>query len=207
MKAISNKSDTYYLILGAAKQEFMAKGYEKASMRTIAGNVGISATALYRHFKDKEDIFRVLVSPLLDELSAGASEGMAEVAHIFNNRSPEEFWPFAYEKFTDMFEFIYDHIDEFKLLASFAEGTSFQSFRSELIEQEVAEYLLIREYAAARGVPVNPVDAADLRVLVGGFIAMMFELLALDYPRDEARRRSLVIITFIQGGLRRVLGF
>ena len=48
--------DTKSEILTIAKSEFMEMGFQEASMRTIASKVGITATALYRHYANKEDI-------------------------------------------------------------------------------------------------------------------------------------------------------
>ena len=49
-------TETYEKILPAAKEEFLEKGFEQASMREIASRAGISAAGIYRHFKDKEEI-------------------------------------------------------------------------------------------------------------------------------------------------------
>ena len=44
-------TETYEKILPAAKEEFLEKGFEQASMREIASRAGISAAGIYRHFK------------------------------------------------------------------------------------------------------------------------------------------------------------
>lgn len=48
-------------ILDAALQVFAEKGYAGGSMRDIAGRVGVSEPALYRHFPGKEALFLALV--------------------------------------------------------------------------------------------------------------------------------------------------
>ena len=40
-------------ILEAAERIFIAEGYEGATIRKIADEVGVSSTALYMHFQDK----------------------------------------------------------------------------------------------------------------------------------------------------------
>jgi AcrR family transcriptional regulator len=45
-------------ILDAAERIFVAEGYEGATMRKIAEEVGVSTTALYMHFPDKACILR-----------------------------------------------------------------------------------------------------------------------------------------------------
>ena len=43
-------------ILRAAEQIFMREGYQGATIRKIAEEVGVSSTALYMHFRDKDEI-------------------------------------------------------------------------------------------------------------------------------------------------------
>jgi len=49
--------DTRQHILTAAAALFARDGYDKVSMRDIAGAVGIRAPALYNHFPDKEHLY------------------------------------------------------------------------------------------------------------------------------------------------------
>ena len=49
-----DKTENHIKIMAAAKEEFLEKGYEKASMRSIADRCGMTAAGIYRHCKDKE---------------------------------------------------------------------------------------------------------------------------------------------------------
>ncbi len=61
-------------ILDAAKRLFLTEGFEHATMRRIAAEVGVSPTAIYLHFADKEAILDAIAehffSALLLELEA-----------------------------------------------------------------------------------------------------------------------------------------
>ena len=56
-------------ILEAAERIFVAEGYEGATIRKIADEVGVSSTALYMHFRDKDEI--------LHEICLGALQAAA----------------------------------------------------------------------------------------------------------------------------------
>ena len=66
-------------ILAAAKAILLAEGYEGVSIRKVAARIGISSTAIYLYFKEKDelldtichDVFAALVEPM-DALLAGA---------------------------------------------------------------------------------------------------------------------------------------
>ena len=61
-------------LLVSAKREFMEKGYEKASLRSICRSTGVTTGALYFFFKDKEDLFAAIVQPTLDRIIALLSQ-------------------------------------------------------------------------------------------------------------------------------------
>ena len=53
-------SDREDAILDAAFHAFAGYGYRRVTMEDIAAGAGLSRTALYQHFRNKEDIFRSL---------------------------------------------------------------------------------------------------------------------------------------------------
>jgi AcrR family transcriptional regulator len=55
-------------ILKAAEQIFVAEGYEGATIRKIADEVGVSSTCLYMHFRDKDQILLEICTAALEEL-------------------------------------------------------------------------------------------------------------------------------------------
>ncbi len=57
-------------ILRAAERIFIAQGYEGATIRKIADEVGVSSTALYMHFQDKDQILLEICDRVINELLA-----------------------------------------------------------------------------------------------------------------------------------------
>ena len=60
-------ADRQEIILRAAFQAFATYGYRRTSMDDIAQGCGISRTALYLHYRNKEDIFRTLAMHHFEE--------------------------------------------------------------------------------------------------------------------------------------------
>src|SRR6516164_3899367 len=52
------KRKTRETILDAARELFIAEGYDRVSMRKIADKIEYSPTAIYVHFADKDELFR-----------------------------------------------------------------------------------------------------------------------------------------------------
>lgn len=64
-------------ILVAAKRLFIEEGFANATMRRIAGEVGVSPTALYLHFADKEAILQAIADDYFSELLVKLHETQA----------------------------------------------------------------------------------------------------------------------------------
>ncbi|HEY1752403.1 MAG TPA: TetR/AcrR family transcriptional regulator [Caulobacteraceae bacterium] len=61
-------------ILEAAERIFVAEGYEGATIRKIADEVGVSSTALYMHFRDKDEILHEICFAAMKALLEQNSE-------------------------------------------------------------------------------------------------------------------------------------
>ena len=71
--------ETRERILDAARELFIAEGYDGVSMRDIADKVEYSATAIYGHFADKDELFREICHEDFRRL-AHSLIGLAQVA-------------------------------------------------------------------------------------------------------------------------------
>jgi AcrR family transcriptional regulator len=73
-------------ILEAAERIFVAEGYEGATIRKIADEVGVSSTALYMHFRDKDEILHEIclaaMQALLEQNSAIAAQPVEAVTKV-----------------------------------------------------------------------------------------------------------------------------
>jgi len=58
---VCNMASTKDIILECARDQYLSEGYKGLSMRKIAQKADISATAIYRHFSNKEELFHHVV--------------------------------------------------------------------------------------------------------------------------------------------------
>src|SRR6185437_2836529 len=61
-------------ILQAAERIFIRDGYQGATIRKIAEEVGVSSTALYMHFRDKDEILLEICDGVIGTLLASNNE-------------------------------------------------------------------------------------------------------------------------------------
>jgi len=79
MKREEQLTHTHAAILAAAREQFLAQGYQATSTRDIAKQVGITQPALYHHFSDKEVIFLEVIKTVGGEIKAGITEAVAKM--------------------------------------------------------------------------------------------------------------------------------
>ena len=63
-------------ILDAARELFMAEGYERVTMRRIAEAIEYSPTTIYNHFKDKDDLVNALCHEEFSQLFGALDLGV-----------------------------------------------------------------------------------------------------------------------------------
>ncbi|MDA1259728.1 MAG: TetR/AcrR family transcriptional regulator [Planctomycetota bacterium] len=55
-------------LLDAARRQLVQHGYVHLTMRRVAARVGVTATAIYLHFKDKDDLIHALIDEGMEAL-------------------------------------------------------------------------------------------------------------------------------------------
>ena len=61
--------ETRAALVAAARREFAEHGYSSASIRSICSAAGVTTGALYFFFRNKEELFEAVVSPLMERVT------------------------------------------------------------------------------------------------------------------------------------------
>lgn len=200
-----DKSASLKRIIPAARKEFLEKGFEKTSIRTIAAAAGMTSAGLYRHFADKEAMFVALVEPLLTEFSGLFNVFKARDYELLEQGSLDTMW----EEGADLAAFldlIYRHFDAAKLLVCCSEGTRYENFIHDYVIEEQKETLAFLDEARHRGVPVKNIRPEELHLLLSAYATAIFEVVVHDFTREDAQHYLATLQTFFYPGWRAVLG-
>lgn len=143
--------ETKKLLLDSAKTEFMEKGFEKASLRTICKNVGVTTGALYFFFTGKEDLFAAIVEEPYKDLMKMLSEHYEEHKAILENFS--EISELTNRADHDSFELmlvqhLYANYDAFLLLLTKSQGTRFEKCIDIIVEITEKSFIFMAEKMA-----------------------------------------------------------
>lgn len=201
-----DKTDTYNRLIPCMKTEFLTKGFEKASVRSIANRAGMSAAGIYRHFKNKEAMFDALVAPLTETYFRNYQESMQQSYELLDAKEIKKFWMISEEEGLAHIDFIYDHFDEFKLLLTCSEGTRHQNFLHDVAEMEVREMSRLIQELRNRGFAVKDISQDELHMLVSGYVTSIFEVVIHNYPRETAISYMKTLMDFLYPGWMKALG-
>ena len=189
---------TLHLILSAAMQEFLEKGFTSASLRNIAKKAGVTTGALYGYYDSKEDLFEALVGEHYNFLLERFCKAQKEFAEIPREEQPNNMY--------EMLLYAYEHLNEFKLILCCSEGTRFSKLIDEMVEIETKgthDYLVVLEKI---GRPAPPIDERLEHILITGMFNTFFELIIHEMPLEEAKHYLKEMRDFYTAGWMKIMG-
>ena len=193
-------------ILECAKAEFLDKGYTDASLRTIASAADTSTNSIYVRFKDKEGLFSAIVEPVLSQMT----ERFIKIQEEFHQMDPDvqaaRMAEYSDGGTAELVEYMYDHLDEFRLLLDSSYGTRFHNFVDELVRIEV-EYTY--KYMETVGYPEYLGDALTeklLHIVTTSRFESIFEVIRHGMSREEAAKYIELLSRYHRTGFRTVFG-
>ena len=79
-------------ILDSARREFLARGFEGASLQSICADAGVTTGALYKRYKGKADLFEAVVAPTLADIRALEEEAKRRDYALMDDKNLRELW-------------------------------------------------------------------------------------------------------------------
>lgn len=126
------KTDIRHTILKAAREEFLDKGFKDTSMRTIAEKAEVSLSNIYNYFKNKDEIFREVLSEVLEAFDRSIEEHNSAESISIKIFHSEKHQRSHVDLFLNLSK---DYKKELLLLFFKSSGSSLEHFKEELIER------------------------------------------------------------------------
>lgn len=185
-------------IIEIARQEFLEKGFERASVRTITAKAETAKSNLYNYFADKDGLFRAVLEPTMTEIEHGL-----ELAKRFNVPKDAQDYTFQSQQLVirAIAQFAATHVSDLRLLLFKAQGSSLEGFKHQVLDR-FTEILL----AWTRSIRTdNGVSELFVRTVCGFYLNVMEQLFLTGPPSDMDKFLS-EITTFVYHGWSKVLG-
>ena len=197
--------NTVQKIMAEGKNEFLEKGFKDASLRNIVKRAGVTTGAFYGYYPDKKALFEALVSPAVEGLMAMFMVAQQQFDQLPVSTKMENVCDYSSDEVKKFVAYIYKHFDEFKLLISCADGTSFSNFVHDLVEIEVEYTLRFVESTENDTLVSGRTTPELLHIIASAFFSAVFEVVKHDMSREAADNYIDSLKQFFTAGWKRIL--
>lgn len=178
-----DKSENHAKIMAAAREEFLEMGFEKASMRRIGDRCGMTAAGLYRHCRDKSDLFDQLVAPAVEDIERWSRAHIARYEELIKKKR-KMVWMDSHIDI--MRELVYPNMDDYYLLIVKSQGTRYENFLHDITERMQNEMLQYMEHLRENKEMIPEIAPRELHLLLTAYITALFEPVIHRYSFEEA---------------------
>lgn len=180
-------------IVAAARKEFLEKGYEKASIRSITAAANTSKSNVYNYFSDKDALFTAVVGGTLSEIDSG----IERLRSIHMGDGMRAYTVEAQDRVLGkVIEFVFEHHDDLKLLMFYSAGSSQADFLGSATGKMAGvlgdwmRYLL----------PGRNLSQFFVEMVAGFYVGSVAQMLARDVSQQQAAAHMSEFLRFIHGG-------
>lgn len=190
----------------AAMAEFLEKGFHGASLRSIVKSLGMTTGAFYGYYKSKAQLFEALVVDAYNYLIERFKAAQQEFASQPHELQPQVMSDITGRCLSDMLHYMYQHLNECKLLLCCSEGTRFAGLIDEMVEIEVESTHAYLEVLRELGRPAPDIDPQLEHILITGMFHTFFELVIHDMPLPDAEKYVRDMQAFYAAGWLKIMG-
>ena len=198
-------------ILECAKKEFLNKGFDKAQVGEIAKAANVTTGAIYRHFKNKEDLFFTLIEDVykytlevvVEVETKNESEDyktlLAQDEHIVIEAMFSEAMNFV--------NYMYEHFEEFKLIFECSKGSMVEKFVEEIVNRYTKKNMRLIHSSGNKKLGIDKIEEFEVYMLTRGYIISLCECIIHNIPHNYANRYIKSIVAFQYYGWNGLLNF
>lgn len=172
-------------ILDSAKREFLALGFEKASLQHICKQAEVTTGALYKRYRGKEDLFCAVVADTVADLKKILVEKTSVDLHALSDEALIKAWDMDEDYMMWWFQYLYDRHDGFVLLLKCAEGTSYANFQHDWVETMTEATYDYYQEARRRQLTHTNISVEEMHILLSAFWTTIYEPFIHDFTWQQ----------------------
>jgi AcrR family transcriptional regulator len=196
-------------ILECAREEFLKKGFREAQLKDIAAAAKVTTGAIYRHFESKDELFYALVKEVY-EFTLGMMDYMEEQENDSAEHLREVIYAdsleHSYQTAMKYVGYMYEHLDEFRLLLKCSAGSKVENFIEEASVRYTQNNVVFAKRVYESGIAHVLPGELDIHIITTSYITAICECIMHDVPFDQVDGYVKNIITFHHYGWYGLLG-
>ena len=187
-------------LLACAKSEFLEKGYEKASLRSIAEKAGSSKGAIYIRYPDKASLFSALVDEAADGLVELTRRMQEDFLQLPGDEQVEEVMERSDRGLEVFIEYLYRHFDEFRLLLTCSSPGVYSQFIHRFVSMDVRCTFQYVEDSGNDAIRKGRLNKEFAHILSEAFYTGVFQIVIHNMPREEGEDHLKRLRKFFAAG-------
>lgn len=186
-------------IIQAAYSEFLAYGFQKASLHKIAEKAGVTTGAIYTRYKNKDDLFASLLQDFLGTMRALLTPIAEEYEKAKHSAQPEDILRAINAEEQVYFRLLTDYHNDCTLFFCRSDGSSVETVLHELMNQKAEQ--TVKFFSEVYEKEPN---ADAIRLLMGSQFWHFRQL--LDQHMEEGRMLTCLqaVLDFTNAGWRQL---
>lgn len=186
-------------IVRAAYAEFLACGFEKASLHKIAEKAGVTTGAIYTRYKSKDALFVSLLQDFLHAMQTRFLPAVPEYEKARQSGTTEALLAAIGFEEQIYFELLREHYDDCTLFFSRSDGSSVEAMLNELMRHKTEQTVEFFQQVYGKAP-----DAVAIRLLMGSQFWYIRQLLNEHLPEDAMLACLHTLLGFFNAGWRQL---
>lgn len=207
MKNLKGFDVTHENILKSGKINFLNDGYERANLRKICKDAGVTTGAFYRHFEDKEALFVALVEPLAKEILDLYTKFEEESFRSIDEKHIKDLAEINIDGSIETAIYIFRKKDIFELLVYKAYGTKYDNFIEKLVKMEDLNRNKISKIVLKDNYKYINISEKSMHLLNHAYINALCEIIMHSDNIEEVKQNSEIVARFFREGWKKLQGF
>lgn len=207
MKNLKGFDVTHENILKSGKINFLNDGYERANLRKICKDAGVTTGAFYRHFEDKEALFVALVEPLAKEILDLYTKFEEESFRSIDEKHIKDLAEINIDGSIETAIYIFRKKDIFELLVYKAYGTKYDNFIEKLVKMEDLNRNKISKIVLKDNYKYINISEKSMHLLNHAYINALCEIITHSDNIEEVKQNSEIVARFFREGWKKLQGF
>ncbi len=170
----------------AAQEEFLARGFQAASLRQIVKKAGVTTGAFYGYYPSKEALFSALVEDVYEHFLYLFQAPI----HQFQALEPEaqiaQMETYSAASLPDLLAYAFDHRKAFQLILCQSKGTRYAHLLEEMTRLEMQSTEAYFKVLAKLHKPVPQIDPKLQEILIRSMFQTIFDVLLQEENFEKA---------------------
>lgn len=164
-----------------AKAEFIEKGFQKTSMRSIAARSSVTLSNIYTYFKNKDVLFSSVLQPLINKIESGK-----QALELHSKDGVDDTVDEHFDIFNIVLDFLEENRTDLQLLLYKSRGSQLETYLSEFKKwyAHINKLGMMRELGEARFSDLNISDFV-MDFVSSIYVDVIVKAMESDLERDE----------------------